>query len=81
MDNDKIEKIKEMLLKVLEFDDQISEIKENRKTMIKGYVDKFGFDMKIVDFAIKAVKKNINLADVKKLTEAIENIINAAEKA
>jgi hypothetical protein len=75
METDKLEKIKEMITKVLELDDQLDTLKEERKALIKEYVKEHDLDMKQIEMAIKAIKKDIDLSIVEKIVEALEPVL------
>ncbi len=75
METDKLEKIKEMITKVLELDDQLDTLKEERKALIKEYVKEHDLDMKQIEMAIKAIKKDIDLSVVEKIVEALEPVL------
>jgi hypothetical protein len=75
MDAEKLEKIKEMITKILEIDDQVDTLKDERKTLIKKYVTDFSLEFKTIEMAIRAIKKDIDLSDVEKVVEAIEPIL------
>jgi DNA integrity scanning protein DisA with diadenylate cyclase activity len=75
METDKLEKIKEMITKVLELDDQLDTLKDERKSLIKDYVKEHDLDMKQIEMAIKAIKKDIDLSIVEKIVEALEPVL------
>lgn len=75
MENDKLEKIKEMIIKIVELDDQLNELKEERKKIIKDYVKQFNFDMKQIEIAIKVIKKNVDLSVVEKIVETLDPVL------
>lgn len=70
-----IEKIKEMLTKVLEIDDQLQGLKDERKDLIKEYVEKYSLNMKIIDEAIRIVKKDLNIDEIEKVADALSSLI------
>ncbi len=75
METNKLEKIKEMITKVLELDDQLDTLKDERKALIKEYVKEHDLDMKQIEMAIKAIKKDIDLSIVEKIVEALEPVL------
>lgn len=75
MDTDKLEKIKELLTKCVEIDDQLSTLKDERKTLIKKYVKENDLDMKLIEMAVKAVKNEIDINNLEKVIDAIESIV------
>lgn len=75
MDTDKLEKIKEMLTRCVELDDQLNTLKDERRTLIKKYVKDFSLDLKMIEMAVKAVKNEIDLDNLEKVMNAIGSIV------
>jgi len=75
MDKDKLEKIKEMLTKMIEIDEQLVSLREERKAVVKKYVDENKLDIKAVEMAVRAIKKDVDLSTVEKIAEAIEPML------
>ena len=75
MDKEKLDKIKEMITKILEVDDQLQSLKDERKETIKKYVKDYDLDYKTIEMAIRAIKKDINLDDLEKVVEALEPVL------
>jgi len=75
MDKEKLDKIKEMITRILEVDDQLQSLKDERKETIKKYVKDFDLSMPVIEMAIKAIKKDVNLSDLEKIVEALEPVL------
>ena len=75
MDADKLEKIKEMLTRCIELDDQLDTLKDERRTLIKKYVKDFALNLKEIEMAVKAIKNEIDLKNLEKVMDAIEPIV------
>ena len=75
MEQDKLEKIKELLTRCIEIDDQLSTLKDERKTLIKKYVKDYQLDMKVIEMAVKAIKNEIDLKNLESVMDAIEPIV------
>lgn len=72
MENDKI---KELITRMIEIDDQLSILKKEKKDLRDSYKTQHAIDLKLVDTAVNAIKKELNGHDIMEVMTIIEPII------